>query len=271
MPCATLHCIVHLVPPAVQKEKFPGVYAIRTAPAGSTVHYSLLDMALWSSIPYALWQLIYHFLITVRRRDQIAAGRPTSFTWLRKSFANTWIGKIVLSLPEQLQEPAFMLIQYTYALLTMLPVPLWFWNRWASAAFLLSVFTWSVYNGAVYYIDVFGVRFQKELESLRKDVVRWQTSPELAPRSPIIGSAGQVSTGAYGGSDGVENFNLGTSAMQDGQASGKSTGIEVSEKDLTRAAAANALKGGTESSLTADMDGLLKRSGGVDGVVNDSL
>jgi hypothetical protein len=32
-----------------------------------------------------VWQLMYHFLITVRRRDKIAAGRPTSFTWLRKS------------------------------------------------------------------------------------------------------------------------------------------------------------------------------------------
>ncbi|RAL59318.1 hypothetical protein DID88_006923 [Monilinia fructigena] len=84
-------------------------------------------MALWSSIPYAVWQLSYHFLITVRRREKIAAGRPTSFTWLRKSYSKAWIGKAVLALPESLQEPAFMLIQYSYALLTMLPCPLWFW------------------------------------------------------------------------------------------------------------------------------------------------
>jgi hypothetical protein len=37
-------------------------------------------MTAWSTIPYAIWQLAYHFLITVRRREKIAAGRPTSFT-----------------------------------------------------------------------------------------------------------------------------------------------------------------------------------------------
>jgi hypothetical protein len=143
-------------------------------------------MMLWATLPYAVWQLSYHFLITVRRRDAIKAGRPTSFTWLRKSYAKTWIGKIVLSLPDFLQEPAFMLIQYLYAVLTMLPCPIWFWYRWPSGLFLSIVFIWSVYNGATFYIDVFGNRFQKELEALKKDVAKWQASPGggLTPFTP---------------------------------------------------------------------------------------
>jgi hypothetical protein len=136
-------------------------------------------MMFWASWPYAVWQLSYHFLISVRRRDKIAAGRPTSFTWLRRSFANVWLGKIVLSLPESLQEPTYMGIQYLYALGTMIPCPLWFWYRWASGTFLGAVFAWSVWNGATYYIDVFGTRFQKELEELKKDVAKWQSSPDL--------------------------------------------------------------------------------------------
>jgi hypothetical protein len=83
-----------------------------------------------------------------------------------------------------------MLIQYTYALATMLPCPLWFWSRWASGLFLAGVFTWSVWNGATYYIDVFGVRFQRELEALKKDVAKWQNTPELQGRgglgSPLL-------------------------------------------------------------------------------------
>lgn len=92
----------------------------------------------------------------------------------------------MLSLPDSLHEPAFMLVQYSYALVTMLPCPLWFWYRWLSAGFLLSVFTWSIYNGATYYIDVFGTRFQKELDQLKKEVSRWQTNPEALndPESP---------------------------------------------------------------------------------------
>lgn len=184
MPCVSLHVLVHLLPPALQEERFPAIWAIKTSPVGSPTRYSLLDMTLWSTIPYAIWQLSYHFLITVRRREKIAAGRPTSFTWLRKSYSKAWIGKFVLSLPEPLQETAFMGIQYCYAVLTMLPCPIWFWYRYASAAFLMAVFCWSVYNGATYYIDVFGKRFQNELEALKREVTKWQNSPDIT--SPLM-------------------------------------------------------------------------------------
>ncbi|KAH8908960.1 hypothetical protein BR93DRAFT_936526 [Coniochaeta sp. PMI_546] len=178
MPCVTLHCMVHLTPPAVQAIRFPAVYQIQHSPPGSpTAYANMVSMLIWSSIPYAVWQLSYYFFITVRRREKIAAGRPTSFTWLRRSYSKVWIGKLVLGLPEALQEPAFMLIQYLYAVLTMMPCPLWFYSRYASAAFLALVFSWSVYNGSTYYIDVFGKRFQKELEAMKAEVAKWQDSP----------------------------------------------------------------------------------------------
>lgn len=78
-----------------------------------------------------------------------------------------------------------MMIQYFYALLTMIPCPLWFWYRWASAIFMVVVFVWSIHNGATYYIDVFGKRFQKELEQLKKDVAKWQSSPDYTT-SPLL-------------------------------------------------------------------------------------
>ena len=184
MPCVTLHCLVHLLPPELQEVRFPAIWAIRRSEPGSKTHYSLPAMTLWSTIPYAIWQLSYHFFITVRRREKIAAGRPTSFTWLRRSYSKAWIGKFVLGLPHSLQEPAFMMIQYVYAVLTMLPCPLWFWYRYASATFLLAVFCWSVYNGATYYIDVFGKRFQNELEAMKLEVQKWQNSPDM--RSPLM-------------------------------------------------------------------------------------
>lgn len=78
-----------------------------------------------------------------------------------------------------------MLIQYSYALLTMIPCPLWFWKPWASSFFMIVVFIWSIHNGAAYYIDVFGKRFQKELEQLKKDVAKWQASPDYTT-SPLL-------------------------------------------------------------------------------------
>lgn len=139
-----------------------------------------------------------------------------------------------------------------------------------------------MYNGAVYYIDVFGVRFQKELEALKKDVAKWQLSPELAPRSPIIGAAGQVSSSSHGqatGSKDLGDFSLSASAMgENNQGKGRhvkseeesseiSQGVDIDDSELMKAAAVNAMKGGTESSLVAGTDGLLKRSGGADGTM----
>lgn len=224
MPCVTIHVLVHLLPPEVREARFPAIHSIQTSLPSSPEHYTLRAMIVWATVPYAFWQLSYHFLITVRRRAQIAAGRPTSFTWLRRSYAPTYLGKIVLSLPENLQEPAFMLIQYAYALLTMTPAPLWFWYRWASAAFLFVVFIWSIYNGAVYYIDVFGKRFQKELEQLKRDAARWQLSPEILAKSPMMtpglmtpgATAGGEGTGGGGSGEGFQFLSLGAAAVGNG-------------------------------------------------------
>jgi hypothetical protein len=238
MPCVSLHCLVHLLPEELQKERFPAIWTIKNSPPGSKTHYSLLAMTLWSTIPYAIWQLSYHFMITVRRREKIAAGRPTSFTWLRKSYSKAWIGKFVLSLPEALQEPAFMLIQYCYAVATMLPCPIWFWYRYASASFLLAVFCWSVYNGATYYIDVFGKRFQNELEAMKREVQKWQNSPDMMT-SPLMTpkADGSVDLGAVMESD-VEGDNHSRSRSVDKipllSEAGLSTGLDGGAKDVAR-------------------------------------
>lgn len=236
MPCVTLHCLVHLISPELQEERFPAIWTIKTSEPGTKTHYSLPAMTLWSTVPYAIWQLSYHFFITVRRREKIAAGRPTSFTWLRKSYSKAWIGKFVLSLPDLLQEPCFMLIQYSYAVLTMLPCPIWFWYRYASATFLTAVFCWSVYNGATYYIDVFGNRFQKELEAMKKEVQKWQNSPDMmtsplmTPRTEGGAESGAFSDGdtAHSRSRSVDKIPLLTDMA------GGATGIDGGAKDVAR-------------------------------------
>ncbi|KAK6503511.1 hypothetical protein TWF481_008527 [Arthrobotrys musiformis] len=166
MPPVVLHSIVH------QGAMEGKMFALeRMRQEGG---FGLLEMIGWASIPYLFWQANYHFFITIRKAEKIAAGRPTSFTWLRQSYSKTWLGKFVLSLPESLQEFAFMGIQYSYAVLTMLPVPLWFHSRTLSCIFVSALGLWSVYNGATYYIDVFGKRFEKELLALKRDLERTQ-------------------------------------------------------------------------------------------------
>ena len=50
---------------------------------------------------------------------------------------------------------------------------------------MVAVFCWSIYNGATYYIDVFGKRFQNELEAMKKEVLKWQNSPDMMT-SPLM-------------------------------------------------------------------------------------
>ncbi|KFZ02823.1 hypothetical protein V502_11478 [Pseudogymnoascus sp. VKM F-4520 (FW-2644)] len=227
MPCVALHCMVHLLPDELQASRFPALHTIRTSAPSSPEHYTLAAMALWSTLPYAVWQLSYHFLITVRRRAQIAAGRPTSYTWLKKSYSKAWIGRAVTALPDSLQEPAFMFIQYSYALGTMLPCPIWFWYRWASSLFLFGVFTWSIYNGATYYIDVFGKRFQNELEEMRKEVQKWQSSPDLAIGTPPAEATKSPHSSADEGSANVDSIPLLSEERQ-------TTGIDGGARDVAR-------------------------------------
>ncbi|RMZ81520.1 hypothetical protein DV738_g2187, partial [Chaetothyriales sp. CBS 135597] len=189
MPPVTWHCIVHLTPAEMLRTRFPAVYQIKYSGDGEPGNYTLLSMLGFATAFYFVWQISYHFLISVRKREKIAAGRPTSFTWLRRSYSKTWIGRFVLSLPDALQEPAFMMIQYVYAVFTILPCPLWFHSQRASAAFLIVVFTWSIWNGANYYMDVFGKRFQKELEQMKAEVAKWQNTP---------GSGGAADEGSGG-------------------------------------------------------------------------
>ncbi|KAK6437958.1 hypothetical protein LTR95_005848 [Oleoguttula sp. CCFEE 5521] len=207
MPCATLHVLVHLIPRSLQESSFPAIASIRYSSPTAPEHYSLSAMIIWATLPYALWQLSYHFLITIRKRPQIAAGRPTSFTFLRRSYKNTVLGKFVLGFPDSLQEPVFMGIQYTYALLTMLPCPIWFWYRWASSAFLMIVFTWASWNGANFYIEVFGKKMDKELESLRREVARMAKSPELGGDDGLGSQVGSP-VGSPAGPEGKEQSGL---------------------------------------------------------------
>lgn len=136
-----------------------------------------------------------------------------------------------------------MVIQYLYALLTMLPCPIWFWYRWASAAFLMAIFTWATYNGATFYIDVFGKRMEKELESMRKEVAKWQNTPEgrtIVDAAPAGGAEGGDG-GNKAGKDGKADHSRSKSVddippldQKDQKVEGSSTGTEAKESDTVR-------------------------------------
>lgn len=167
-PPLVLHTIVHLTNKSYLKDRFPAVLKVKKIDLLSSVEIA--------SFFYALWQIWYYFFIQVGKQKQIQEGRPTSFTWLSKAYSKTKLGRAVAKLPQNLQPFVFMIIQYLYSITTMLPCSLWYNNKLYSTAFLALIFGWSVWNGASYYIDVFGRRFQKELEALRQQLAETPTN-----------------------------------------------------------------------------------------------
>ena len=153
-------------------------------------------------------------------------------------------------------------IQYGYALLTMLPCPLWFWSRWASAAYLMVVFTWASWNGATFYIDVFGRRMEKELEQLKKEVARMSKSPDMKGEddtstfvSPVGSPAGPTgmegTTPTFNGLDGNVDgkssaLDLGPAAQEAAQKRSKSSDPMPAPDDNTRNPNQDAAQPGVE-------------------------
>jgi len=103
----------------------------------------------------------------------------------------------------------------------------------------MAVFCWSVYNGATYYIDVFGKRFQNELEAMKREVQKWQNSPDMIT-SPLM--TPKVEPGAELGAS-MENDTYGKSHSRSrsvdkipmlNEQVGSATGIDGGAKDVAR-------------------------------------
>jgi len=69
------------------------------------------------------------------------------------------------------REASFMAGQLLYSLLTEIPAifVLYGSSLW-SGIFFITIFAVSVWNGGGYYIEVFGRKFERELEALRKEL-----------------------------------------------------------------------------------------------------
>jgi len=124
-----------------------------------------------SGFIYLIWQMLYWKFVLVDRRKKIESGeRATSFLFLTNSKGSI-IGKALSKFPQQYREAVFMSGQLVYAIFTALPaVYVFYSDPFWSKIFLLFMFSVSVWNGGGFYIEVFGRKFEKELEALRKEL-----------------------------------------------------------------------------------------------------
>lgn len=166
LPGIVMHVINHEVDYDFKKERFPGSVKLK--------QWDIMYGIFYTSIVYFFWQLNYHYFITIKKAEKIKNGKVTSFEYLRKSFSNNLIGKIVNSLPEPFPVVAFTFIQYAYQLSTMSLCPLLYNYKIFSSIFVSFIFLNACYNGATYYVDFYGKKFQKEVIRLQSEIEQLQ-------------------------------------------------------------------------------------------------
>jgi len=174
-PPFTFTVIRHFYPGS--EERFP---ALKQLP-----HLHPWQALLLSSAIYLVWQLLYWKLVYVDRRKKVESGqRTTSLHWMLKKPG--LIGDILSKVKPENRELYFMLGQFAYAVLTDVPAvfvlydsPFW------SGAYLLLILSVSVWNGGGFYIEVFGRKFERELEALRKELAEAQSKSQRS--SPTMG------------------------------------------------------------------------------------
>ncbi|CCF49390.1 hypothetical protein NDA14_007963 [Ustilago hordei] len=202
--------ITHFIPEDVAVERYPALKNLKTL-NGYT--------AFWFNVTiYLFWQLVYYELIVIRKKSKIETGeRINSYSTMSKGKGP--VANLLGKAPEKRREPAFMLLQFVYTIITTLPAPLILYpSRTASAVFFAGIFTISVWNGASYYVEVFGRRFEKELLQLKRELEAMQRTESVLNNS---GSPPAVTPG------------IGEEGKQLGEEEGE---VEVKESEAAAAA-----------------------------------
>ncbi|KAI0722165.1 hypothetical protein C8T65DRAFT_628437 [Cerioporus squamosus] len=182
---------IHIYPPLVfsvirhyypdAPTRFP---ALRDVP-----HLQPFKALLLSGIIYLIWQLLYWKFVLIDRRAKVQSGqRITSFTYMLNDKRGV-IGRALGKIPPEYREVSFMAGQLVYSIVTELPaVFILYESAFWSSAYILLLFAVCTWNGGGFYIEVFGRKFERELEALRKELAEVtarseRSSPTLGPQS----------------------------------------------------------------------------------------
>lgn len=142
-PTLTLFVIYYIIDDQFKLKRFPG--------AIKSTNFKIIF--LHTSLHYLIWQSLYHYFITMRKKNKIESGqRVTSFTYLiNHQFKNWPVTKLKSPWPMII----FIIAQYLYQLFTMSLCIIWLNNEIAATLFLVIIFGIASYNGAIYYIDIY--------------------------------------------------------------------------------------------------------------------
>ncbi|THG99537.1 hypothetical protein EW145_g7247 [Phellinidium pouzarii] len=169
---------IHIYAPlvfTVIRHHYPGVES-RFPAVAKAPRLEPLKAFGFSAVIYIIWQALYYKFVLIDRRKKIESGeRTTSFSWMLNDRRGV-IGRMLGRVPQRYREFSFMTGQLIYTMVVELPVLVLYQSSFWSATYLLFLFSMSVWNGGGFYIEVFGRKFERELEALRKELAQVSAS-----------------------------------------------------------------------------------------------
>ncbi|KAF9362200.1 hypothetical protein BGX34_006631 [Mortierella sp. NVP85] len=161
-PPITLY-VVRWLYPDPEHTRFPAMKGMDVLPTLSSLKSAI---AL-----YLTWQIAYYVFVVVRQREKIKAGkRVTSYTWLLSDPKGGAISKAAHRFGEKYSIVTFMGMQLIYTFVTCLFGLLLYRSFKLNTIFLVGLFNVSAWNGACYYMEVFGKVYEKQMSKLAAEV-----------------------------------------------------------------------------------------------------
>lgn len=134
----------------------------------------LINTAFWAGLLYIIWQVSYYAVVDILNREKCRTGlRVTSYTYIA-AVAETKQGLMHWALHvfgPNWKYGIFMILQFGYSLLTIIPTPFCWRNQTCHFALLTAMFTVAVWNGADYYVEVFGKSYAKYYREIHEKFV----------------------------------------------------------------------------------------------------
>lgn len=178
---------------------------------------SLHEWFVYPMIVYVMWQIFYLVVTEILLAKMIRNDRAieTSVRWLardRRNFFNQLTKKIcrkigILGPNEEFDgetkktKAVFIATQFSYTILTFIPVKFCYEYFWIHAAFLLITSLKSLWNGAAFYIEVFAVRYVRKFKTTPAESSTPVHSPDVSPSIiPISGNSKKIPVTSLGGS-----------------------------------------------------------------------
>jgi len=123
-----------------------------------------LDLTVYPMSLYIIWQTLYYVKTEIISAEKVQRlGYVTSSSWMLGSESSI-VGRVTKGIESrQLKVFVFMMVQFLYTFITLLPMLIVWRYRIANEIFVLCFMAISIWNGGNFYIEVFSMRYTQEL------------------------------------------------------------------------------------------------------------